>query len=111
MTEPTIQTLFGSNASISSGVLSITLADLPGLTPSTATAEGILVALLLNGRTPLSPENWATNPDQSLQIDADNQPLFTSRTVSGALRLEKIDTISITLSKVQGTNVIDPDDY
>jgi hypothetical protein len=111
MAEPTIQQIFGSNAVITSGVLEITLADFANLTPGTATGEGILIAILLNAGVTLTTENWATNPDQSVQIDLDNQPSFTSRTVNNAARLEKSDSIGVTLTKVQGTNTIDPDDY
>jgi hypothetical protein len=114
MTEPVLSFITSQDIN----TVTISKSALAGLTPqATNTGESLLVAMLLTaaGTTetpgPLHPNNWAANPDQSVQVDTDNLPSITSRTVNGASRIEKLDTISLTLSKSQGTNVIDPDDY
>lgn len=91
---------------------------LPGLTAAANNShESIMVAMLLaaagttNNKGPLHPDNWAANPDQSLQVDVENLPTFSSRQVGGVNRVERVDTISIALSIADTSSGLDPDNY
>jgi hypothetical protein len=109
MAEPTLQQVFGANASQTSTALTITKADLTGLTSSANnTAESLLVAILLKSQSYLNQENFDANIDQSITI-ADSFSSFTTRGANNTPY--RTDSKTISLSKVDAASSIDPDDY
>ncbi|MEH2377324.1 MAG: hypothetical protein V7K27_00200 [Nostoc sp.] len=117
MAEPTLVQVFGtgttrlaSGATTSTSGLFIPDSALTtgGATPSTATAEGVLVAITLNAKSYLTQANFDANIDQSLTVAKG----FSSFTTRGADNIEyRQDQISLSLSKVDSGATIDPDDY
>ncbi|MDF5736798.1 MULTISPECIES: hypothetical protein [unclassified Nostoc] len=76
--------------------------------PSTATAEGHLVAVTINAQNYLSQANFDSNIDQSLIIAKG----FSSFTTRGTDNTEyRQDQITLSLTKIDGGATIDPDDY
>ena len=111
MAEPTLQQVFGANATQTATQLIISKADLAavGLTASaTNGGESLLVAMFLLARSYLTETNQTTNPEQSITITDSfapdaivnrNNQNYRQRTYS--VNLQKLDT---------GFN-INPDDY
>lgn len=109
MSEPTLSSVFGNGASQTSTTLTISKADLPGLTATANnTAESLLVALLLKAKEGLSQENFDQNIDQSIYISL-GYPSFTFRGPNNDSY--RVDQITINLSKPDTSGTIDPDDY
>lgn len=109
MPEPTLQQVFGTNATQTSTTITITKADLTGLTPSgTNTAESLLAALLLKAKTTLNQTDFGTNTDQSIYI-SDGFSSFTTRgTNNDAYR---VDQLTVNLAKPDTGSTLDPDEY
>jgi hypothetical protein len=108
MAEPTLQQVFGSNAVQDATTLTISKADLTGLTASANnTAESLLVALILKAETYLNDTNQANNIDQSVSITTATTPSFTNRNNVVYIR----DSITVEIDKIAPTLTIDPDDY
>lgn len=109
MSEPTLSSVFGDGASQTSTTLTISKADLPGLTATANnTAESLLVALLLKAKAGLSQENFDQNIDQSVYIST-GYPSFTFRGQNNDSY--RIDQFTINLAKPDIEAEIDPDDY
>ena len=116
MTEPTLVQIFGtgatrlaSGATTSSAGLFIPDSALQtaGLaTPSTATAEGHFVAVLLGAKPYLSQTNFDANTDQSVVV-ADGYSSFTTRGTTNY----RTDQLTVSLSKQDTSGTIDPDNY
>ncbi|OYD93133.1 hypothetical protein CDG76_20790 [Nostoc sp. 'Peltigera membranacea cyanobiont' 210A] len=118
MAEPTLVQVFGTGtvrlanaAAAPSAGLFIPDSALQGAglaTPSTATAEGHLVAIAVNAKNYLTQTNFDANIDQSL-IVADGFSSFTTRgTDSTAYRQ---DQLTLSLAKIDTGSTIDPDNY
>ena len=106
--EPNITFVFGTNATQTATTLTITKADLPGLTPSsTNTAESLLVGILLRAKTQLTPANQETNSEQSITIADGYTPSYAIR---NSIQYRQ-DDITVSLQKPAGSLAIDPDDY
>lgn len=109
MAEPTLQEVFGTNATQTSTTITITKADLTGLTPSGSnTAESILAGILLKAKTALTPENFATNTNQSINISTGYSSFTTRGTNNDAYR---VDQLNVNLAKIDNGSTLDPDDY
>ncbi|MBD2197940.1 MULTISPECIES: hypothetical protein [Calothrix] len=109
MAEPTLTDVFGANATQTSTTITITKADLPGLTAgSNNTAESLLIAILLKAQTPLSQTNFESNLDQSIYI-ANGFPSFAFRGTNNDQY--RVDQLTINAAKPDTTSTIDPDDY
>ncbi len=112
MPEPTLSQVFGAGATQTATALSIAKADLAarGLTASADNkAESLLVALLLQAKTALTPATLETNLDQSISIaesDFNFQTLVTRNN-----QTYRQSTYAINLQKLDQGNIIDPDDY
>ncbi|MBN3926113.1 hypothetical protein [Nostoc sp. NMS4] len=116
MAEPTIVQIFGTGATrLASGATTATTGlfipdsalTAAGLaTPSTATAEGHFVALLLAAKAYLTQSNFDANTDQSLLL-ADGFSSFTTRGTDNYRQ----DQITVSLSKIDTSSTIDPDNY
>ncbi|MEH2123712.1 hypothetical protein [Nostoc sp.] len=76
--------------------------------PSTATAEGHLVALLLAAKTYLTQENFDANTDQSL-IVANGFSSFTTRGTNNDSYRQ--DQLTVSISRLDTGSTINPSDY
>jgi hypothetical protein len=109
MAEPTLQDVFGSNATQTSTTITITKADLTGLTASSSnTAESIFVAILLKAKANLTQTNFDSNIDQSIYI-ATGFSSFTNRGTDQTPY--RTDQLTVTLAKIDEQSDFDPDDY
>jgi hypothetical protein len=109
MAEPTLQDVFGANATQNGTTLTITKADLTGLTASSNnTAESLLVALILKAFAYLTQTNFESNIDQSIYL-ANGFPSFTNRGTDNTQY--RVDQININLAKIDNDGTIDADDY
>lgn len=116
MSEPTLVQILGTGTTrLASGATTSTsglfipdsvLTSAGLATPSTATAEGHLVALLLAAKSYLTQTNFDANTDQSILI-ADGFSSFTTRGTTNYRQ----DQITVSLSKVDTSATIDPDNY
>ncbi|MFN6442114.1 MAG: hypothetical protein RMY35_035325 [Nostoc sp. DedSLP01] len=116
MAEPTLVQIFGTGTTrLASGATAasaglfipdsaLTAAGLA--TPTTATAEGHLVALLLAAKTYLTQTNFDANTDQSILI-TDGYSSFVTRGTTNYRQ----DQITVSLAKVDSSSTIDPDNY
>jgi hypothetical protein len=107
MAEPTLQEIFGANASQTSTTITIAKADLPGLTATADNrAEQLLTAINLKAKATLTQANFDANPDQSIVISQG----FPSISYRGTDPFRQ-DTLEIKLNKPDTSATIDPDDY
>ncbi|MEH1811932.1 MAG: hypothetical protein V7K26_03655 [Nostoc sp.] len=75
-------------------------------TPSTATAEGHFVALLLAAKSYLTQTNFDANTDQSIFM-ADGFSSFATRGTTNYRQ----DQLTVSLAKIDTSSTIDPDNY
>ena len=109
MAELTLAEIFGSSAVQTSTTITITKADLPGLTASaTNTSESLLVAILLQAKAALPKTTFDTNLDQSIYIEQ-GYPGFVFRGSDNASY--RNDPLTINLAKLDTSAIIDPDNY
>lgn len=112
MAEPTLQQVFGTNATQTSTTLTITKADLAsvGLTANANnTAESLFVALVLFAKNSLTTANQENNPDQSITVTESsfNFESFADRNNTRYVQ----NTYEVNLQKIYaGSNII-PNDY
>ncbi len=78
------------------------------LTPTTATAEGHLVAITKNAESYLTQTNFDANIDQSLII-ANSFPSFTNRGAGNDQY--RLNQKSISFAKIDNDSTINPSDY
>jgi hypothetical protein len=108
MAEPTLIQVFGAGATQTATTITISKADLAGLTPSaTNTAESLFVAILLKAKSFLSDTNQETNIDQSVSVTDGFNPTFVTRNSARYKR----DSLTIEMDKLDEDTGIDPDDY
>lgn len=118
MAEPTLLQIFGTGATrLASGAttpsaglfIPDSVLQTAGLAnPSTATAEGHLVAIAVNAKSYLTQANFDANIDQSL-ILTDGYSSFTTRGTNNTAYRQ--DQMTLSLAKVDNTSTIDPDNY
>jgi hypothetical protein len=111
MAEPTLAQVFGANATQNSTTITISKTDLAavGLTASSSnTAESLLTAILLQGQSYLTQTNYDANTDQNVIIASGYSSFTTRGTGNTAYRN---DQLTVTLSKLDSSSAIDPDDY
>ena len=107
MAEHTLQQIFGANATQTATTLTLTKADLAGLTPSgTNTAESLFVAILLKASEILTEANLQTNGDQSISIVNSFDSLVSRNNQSYRQK-----TYSVNLQKIDAGMAISPNDY
>ena len=109
MAEPTLQQVFGSNATQTATQLIISKADLAtiGLTASaTNTGESLLAAIIVFSQQTLTDTNQDTNADQSISI-SDNSDSLVTRNSTIYRRKSK----TIEFDKADTSANFDPDDY
>ena len=118
MPEKTIAQIFGTGASrlasgatTSSGGLFIPDSVLisAGLaTPSTATAEGHLVAIVLQAKTVLTQTAFDADIDQNIYVSSGFSSFTTRGTNNVAYR---VDQLTFNLAKNDSGSTLDPDNY
>lgn len=107
MAEPTLQEIFGASATQGANYITITKADLPGLTAvADNRAESLLVAILLKAKSFLTQTNFDSNLDQNVLLANG----FSSLTTRGNVQYRQ-DQITVTLSKPDLNSTINPNDY
>lgn len=109
MAEPTLQQVFGTNAVQDATTITITKADLTGLTAgANNSAESLLAAINLKAKAYLTQTNFDANIDQSIVIENG----FSSFTIRGTNNDSyRLDQITISLAKLDTASTLDPDDY
>ena len=111
MAEPTLQQVFGSNATQDNTDIIIKKSDLPGLTASNNnTAESLVVAIILKSADFLTATNRESNSDQSVVIGEMSETITTSFVNNQTVRYNQ-KTIPIELYKPQGSISINPMDF
>ena len=118
MSEPTIVQIFGTGATrLASGATTPTsglfipdsaLVTAGLTTPTTASAEGHLAAVIVNAESYLTDANFTANIDQSI-IVADSFSSFTTRGTSNTSYRQDQKTISF--AKLDTSTSINPGDY
>ena len=107
MAEPTLQQIFGANATQDATAITISKADLIGLTAdANNTGESVLVSINLTARDYLTEANYDSNIDQSIYLE-DGLSSFTTREDTAYRQ----DQITINLTKIDTSSAINPDDY
>ena len=109
MAEPTLQQVFGANASQNATTLTISKADLSsiGLTSNaTNTSESLWVAILLQAASYLTETNQQNNADQSISIVESFDSLVTRNN-----QTYRQKTYSVNLQRIDTGSTINPNDY
>ncbi len=108
MAEPTLQQVFGANATQTLNELVIAKSDLTGLTASaTNTAESLIVAILLKAKEYLNDTNQATNGDIQITVEQSAFPQIISRNSQNYRQI----TFNVDLQTIDTSFNIDPDNY
>lgn len=119
MPEKTIAQVFGTGASrLASGATTLSsglfipdsaLISAGLATPSTATAEGHLAAIVLQTKTVLTQTAFDTDIDQSIYVSSGFGSFFTTRGTNGDAY--RVDQIIFNLAKIDSGSTLDPDNY
>ncbi|MEH2145299.1 hypothetical protein [Nostoc sp.] len=110
MAEPTLQQVFGANASQTATTLTIAKADLAsvGLTAlASNTAESLMVGLLLKAAAYLKDSNQTTDPDIQVTIADSGFPQLVNRNSAQWRQI----TYNVNLQTPDTGFAIDPDNY
>ncbi|MBD2508282.1 hypothetical protein H6G91_13500 [Nostoc muscorum FACHB-395] len=109
MAELTLAQVFGTNATQDATTVTIYKADLPRLTPASVnTGESLLTGIILKSQVQLTKTNFDANIDQSIYIES-GFPGFAFRGTDNTSY--RVDSLTVSLAKVDTSSVIDPDDY
>jgi hypothetical protein len=109
MAEPTLQEIFGTNATQDANSLTISKADLVsiGLTAAAEnTAESLLAAIVAKSQQTLTETNRENNSDQSIYIE-DGLPNYIERNEQSFRQQSK----TLTFEKLDTQTSFVPDDY
>lgn len=108
MAEPTLTEVFGASATQTATTLTITKADLTGLTASaTNTAESLLAAIIFKAQTVLTEANRATDfPNRNITI-VNSTPQIV---IQGSQNYRR-DNLAISLYRLDAAGALDPDNY
>ncbi|MEM7712030.1 MAG: hypothetical protein AAF349_00300 [Cyanobacteria bacterium P01_A01_bin.68] len=109
MAEPTIQQIFGANATHTDTELVIKKSDLiaAGLTPAANnTAEALFAGIVAHAQITLTDTNQESNPEQSVIIEDSLDSLITRNDSTYRQK-----TKSISFEKLDTETGFDPDDY
>jgi D-alanyl-D-alanine dipeptidase len=110
MSEPTLQNIFGANATQTATQIIIQKADLPMTASATNRGEQVLAAIVKNASTSLTATNFNTNPDQSITIGTGFDQL-AYRTVNDVQQTYLQNQLTLSFAKLQSSTGITPDDY
>jgi hypothetical protein len=110
MTKPTLQQVFGSNASQDATSVTISKADLTSVglvAGANNTAESLLVALILKAAAYLSPTNQDSNPDIQVTVE---QSTFPSIVVRNNQNYRQT-TFNVNLQTIDVNSAVNPNNY
>lgn len=110
MSEPTLQEIFGANATQTATDIIIKKADLPMTAAPINRGEQVLAAIVKKNSTSLTAANFNTNPDQSITIGTGFDSL-AYRTVGTEQLTYLQNQLTISFAKLQSSTGITPDDY
>jgi hypothetical protein len=110
MSEPTLQQIFGANATQNATQIIIQKADLPMTAAATNRGEQVLAAIVKNASPALTAANFNTNPDQSITIGIGFDQL-AYRTVNNVQETYLQNQLTLSFAKLQSSTGITPDDY
>jgi hypothetical protein len=106
MAEPTLQEVFGTNATQTSTTFTITKADL-GLTSNASTrAEQLFAAILKFAQTNLDSASFDTDIDHSIKIENG----FRSYTTRNNVEYD-VKQLSVSFASTSTSSTINPTDY
>lgn len=109
MAEPTLVQVFGASATQNSTTITITKADLTGLTASgTNSAESLLAAIIFKAQAYLTQTNFDANSDQSIYAASGFSSFTTRGTNNDSYR---VDQVTFNFAKADTGATLDPDDY
>ncbi|MBD2412215.1 hypothetical protein FACHB389_35895 [Nostoc calcicola FACHB-389] len=109
MAEPTLQEIFGANATQDATTVTIVKADLPGLTASANNrGESLLTGIILKAQAGLPKTSFDTNLNQNVYVEL-GYPGFTFRGTDNDPY--RVDQFTVNLAKLDTQSTIDPDDY
>lgn len=111
MAEPTLQEVFGANATQDVNSITIDKNDLIslGLTAdANNTAESLVVAISLLIQNGLPQSSFDTNLDQSIYVDT-GFPNFAFRGDNN--EQYRVDQLTVNFAKLDTSTAINPDDY
>lgn len=107
MAEPTLTEVFGAGATQDANTITISKADLTGLTATANNrAEALFVAILLKAQAFLNTTNQGADPDRSVTVE-DSFPQIVTR---GENQFRQ-KSLTVNLQKLDDSAAIDPDDY
>lgn len=109
MAEPTLQEVFGANATQDASKLTIDKNDLIAVGLTTAadnTAESLIAAIIASAQQTLTTTRQDEHPEQSITIE-DGFPSLTTRNDQTYRQLTK----SLNFEKLDEQSAFDPDDY
>lgn len=109
MTVPSLTDVFGAGATQTATTITISKADLPGLTAlATNNGQQIFSGILLRAGVKLTAANRTADPDVKITIDYGGQTIFP---IAGSANLDRQDSYSVLLYKQVPRADVDPDDY
>jgi hypothetical protein len=110
MSEPTLQQIFGANATQNATDIIIKKADLPMTAAATNRGEQVLAAIVKYATPALTATNFNANPDQSITIGTGFDQL-AYRTVNNVQETYLQNQLTLSFAKLQSSTGITPDDY
>jgi hypothetical protein len=110
MADPTLQDIFGANATQTATDIIIKKADLPMTAAATNRGEQVLAAIVKNASPVLTATNFNSNPDQSITIGTGFDQL-AYRTVGNDQLTYLQNQLTLSFAKLQASTGITPDDY
>jgi hypothetical protein len=110
MAEPTLQDIFGANATQTATDIIIKKADLPMTAAAVNRGEQVLAAIVKNASPVLTATNFNTNPDQSITIGAGFDQL-AYRTVGNDQLTYLQNQLTLSFAKLQPSAGLTPDEY
>jgi hypothetical protein len=111
MAEPLLTDIFGAGATQNASSITLLKADLPLTAGINNRAEQILAAIVKKASLTLTPANYGTNPDQSVNMAAGFDSLVYRTDTAGVTTTHLQTQIAVNFSKPQATSGITPDDY
>jgi hypothetical protein len=110
MAEPTLQDIFGAGATQTATTITILKSDLPMTAVAVNGGERVFAAIAKKAQTPLSTANFATNPDQSINIAAGFDSTVY-RTVNNVQTANLQTQLTVNFTKPYTSAGVTPDDY
>jgi hypothetical protein len=111
MAEPLLTEVFGTGATQTATTITILKADLDLTATATNRAEQLLAGIIKKAAATLTPANYGTNPDQSVNMAPGFDSLVYRTDTVGVTTTHLQTQIAVNFSKPQATSGVTPDDY